>query len=360
MSHLAVIMVAAVVLLVSQAELPNWQFSLRDLPEGGLFTQPHEVPLVYESDNPLTSGEAHVADATNAFTRAVVPFTTQPEAAPAPGEVQAAPVGVSSPAQRPETNPSQSARRESIETYVVRPGDTVLGIAARFHLAPETIQWANPSLESNPDLLRVGDRLVILPVDGVLHVVRPGDTLSSIAAKYKVPMEAIASYPLNKMESINTPLSVGQQLVVPGGQKPYIPRQVVAYNGPVPQGASQGSGVFGWPTDGVLTQPFWSGHRALDIGAWTGTPILAADSGYVIAARTGWNFGYGNMVMIDHGNGYVTLYGHMNSIFVRQGENVAKGEQIGTVGNTGNSTGPHLHFEIRYQGVPRNPMPFLP
>ncbi|RME63581.1 MAG: LysM peptidoglycan-binding domain-containing protein [Caldilineae bacterium] len=194
----------------------------------------------------------------------------------------------------------------------------------------------------------------------MLHVVRPGDTLSSIAAKYKVPMEAIASYPLNKMESINTPLSVGQQLVVPGGQKPYIPRQVVAYNGPVPQGASQGSGVFGWPTDGVLTQPFWSGHRALDIGAWTGTPILAADSGYVIAARTGWNFGYGNMVMIDHGNGYVTLYGHMNSIFVRQGENVAKGEQIGTVGNTGNSTGPHLHFEIRYQGVPRNPMPFLP
>ena len=110
---------------------------------------------------------------------------------------------------------------------------------------------------------------------------------------------------------------------------------------------------------GSVSQQFWGGHRAVDIGSWTGAPVKASDSGYVVTAGGGWNGGYGNHVIIDHGNGFVSLYAHLNSIYVRAGENVARGQHLGSVGNTGNSTGPHLHFEIRYQGVPRNPFSYL-
>ncbi|MBP8122497.1 MAG: peptidoglycan DD-metalloendopeptidase family protein [Caldilineaceae bacterium] len=253
----------------------------------------------------------------------------------------------------------QNRQRQDIELYTVQSGNTVLGIAAQFGINPETIQWANPSLESNPDLLRIGDTLTILPVDGVLHNVVSGDTLSSIAAKYKVETAAIVTLDLNGLASLDAPLSVGRQLVVPGGQKTFVTRQVAVYNGPIPQGAFKGTGSFAWPASGQVTQQYWSGHPAVDIGAFIGAPVKAADSGYVIAASGGWNDGYGNMVLIDHGNGFVSLYSHLSSIFVRQGESVGMGQQVGAVGNTGNSTGPHLHFEIRYQGIPRNPFGYL-
>ncbi|MCB0113544.1 MAG: peptidoglycan DD-metalloendopeptidase family protein [Caldilineaceae bacterium] len=353
-SHLAVVAVAAVVLIVSRVELPNWQFSLRNLPEDSIFAPQEAVSDTSLTGGALATGNS-VADATEAFQRAVVPFTSANQPA---AEVVVPPQAVNPVAPQVAAPPTE---RASVETYTVRSGDTVLGIAAKFNINPETIQWANPALEANPDLLRIGDRLVILPTDGALHVVQPGDTLYSIAAKYKVTAQAIADASLNQLESIETPLSVGTQLIIPGGTKPYITRQVEAYVGPVPDSALKGSGALGWPTSGSITQTFWGGHRAIDIGAYTGTPVTSADGGYVIASKSGgWNNGYGNMVMVDHGNGYVTLYAHLNSIYVRQGENVSKGQQIGTVGNTGNSTGPHLHFEVRYQGVARNPFTYLP
>lgn len=350
-SHLAVITVAAVVLVVSQIDMPDWQFSLRNLPEDGLFAVAQDQALASAA---VGSTGNSVSEAAEAIQRAVIPFTNA-QAQPVLAEV---PVVAPAPAQAATSG--LVTERSEIETYNVRSGDTVLGIAARFNLQPETIQWANPELEANPDMLRIGDRLVILPVDGVLHVVQPGDTLSSIGAKYKVSTDAIVGFGLNHLADSSTAISVGQQLVIPGGNKPYIAKQVLAYNGPTPEGASSGTGALAWPTSGTISQPYWNGHRAIDIGAWTGTAVTAADSGYVIAASSGWNNGYGTMVMIDHGSGYVTLYGHLNSIFVRQGESVAKGQQLGTVGNTGNSTGPHLHFEVRYQGVARNPFNFLP
>ncbi len=342
-SHLAVLAVAAVVLIVSRAELPNWQFSLRTLPDNSLFG----------TQGAVSGTGNHVADATDTFQRAVVPFTESQQ------EVVVAPVAevvVSQPVQLA----AQSSRLE-IDTYSVKSGDTVLAIAARYNIKPETIQWANPELEANPDKLRIGDRLVILPVDGVLHVVQTGETLSTIAARYKVTLQSIVDYPLNALPSTDASIPVGSQLVIPEGTKPYITRQVAAYSGPIPQSAAKGSGSLGWPAAGSVSQPFWTGHRAIDIAARTGTSVTAADGGYVIAASAGgWNSGYGNNVMIDHGNGYVTLYAHLNSIFVRQGESVSKGQQIGTVGNTGNSTGSHLHFEVRYQGAARNPFSYLP
>jgi len=249
--------------------------------------------------------------------------------------------------------------RDEIIRYTVQSGDTIFGIAAQFGLAPETIMWANGRLEDNPDLLRVGQELIILPVDGVYHQVGADDTLESIATAYKVDPAAIINYPLNQLDPDNPQITVGQWLIVPGGTKPYVPRTVVAYSGPIPEDASKGTGVFGWPTAGQITQGYWDRHRAIDIGTWKGAPVLAADSGYVVAA--GWDdSGYGRMVVIDHGNGFQTLYAHLQVYYVETGDSVAKGQQIGEVGSTGNSTGPHLHFEIRQNGVQRNPFGFLP
>jgi murein DD-endopeptidase MepM/ murein hydrolase activator NlpD len=250
--------------------------------------------------------------------------------------------------------------RDEMVRYVVQSGDTIFGIAAQFGVAPETIMWANGQfVEDNPDLLRVGQELTILPTDGVYHQVGSSDTVEKIAATYKVEPAAIISYPLNKMDANNPQIVAGQWLIVPGGTKPYVPRTVAAYNGPVPEDASKGSGIFGWPATGQITQNFWEHHRALDVGSWEGAPVLAADSGYVVAA--GWDdSGFGRIVLIDHGNGFQTLYAHMQVYYVEVGQSIAKGEQIGEVGSTGNSSGPHLHFEVLQDGVQRNPFGFLP
>lgn len=345
-SHLAVLVVAAIVILVRRVDPPDWNFPLHTLPA--------DVPLVQSAaaDTQLARRNP-IVEVSNALQRAVLPFTRNSEepavASPSQQGAEGEPVAVAAP-----------SRIFSIQIYKVMPADNVQKIAARYDLRPETILWANPKLESNPDLMWPGQELIIPPVDGVMHVVRPGDTLSSLALKYKVSVEEIVEFPLNNLKSADSPINRGRQLIIPNGTKPYVARQVAMYRGPVPANAVRGSGNFDWPVSGHITQQFWHGHRAIDVGARAGAPIVAADSGYVIKASHGWNGGYGRMVMIDHGNGFVSLYAHMNTVYVRQGENVAKGEQLGTVGNTGRSTGPHLHFEIRQNGAARNPFYFLP
>jgi len=287
------------------------------------------APLPSEANHSLSSASPQDSDG-DILVRAAVPHTIIPE--------------------RP---------RDEINRYVVQAGDTIFGIAEEFGLAPETIMWANGRLEDNPDLLRVGQELIILPADGVYHQVGASDTLEAIAAAYKVEPVTIINYPLNNLDADNPQITPGEWLIVSGGTKPYVPRTVVAYSGPIPEDASKGTGIFGWPTAGQITQGYWDRHRALDIGAWKGAPVLAADSGYVVAA--GWDdSGYGRMVVIDHSNGFLTLYAHLQVYYVEAGASVAKGEQIGEVGSTGNSTGPHLHFEIRQNSVQRNPFGFLP
>ena len=248
--------------------------------------------------------------------------------------------------------------RTSVFTYTVQAGDTVLGIAQKFDLQGNSILWANEKLADNPDFLRLGQTLNILPIDGAYHTVAKGETVESIAKKYKVDPSAITDYAGNDLESPYK-LEQGEKLIIPGGVKPYVPRRVVAYEGAIPEDAKRGTGTFAWPMSGYITQKFWSGHRAIDVGAPRGTPIVAADSGYVVVAQHS-DVGYGRMLIIDHGNGYQTLYAHLKAYFVEVGTSVAKGQLIAHCGTTGHSTGPHLHFEIIKNDVCRNPMIYLP
>ena len=270
----------------------------------------------------------------------------------------------------PLTNTPKRIRRDVIK-YTVQYGDTVSGIASDYAVSADSILWANPKLEDNPDMLSVGQVLNIPPVTGVLYTVQNGDTLRGILTKFKGKsnvddlLQNTVNLEFNQiLHDLKPPdyaLTVGQFLMIPGGSKPYVPRTVTAYNGPIPGSAPRGTGNFGWPVSGVITQGFWARHPGIDIGAGKGTPVYAADSGYVIFS--GWDnerISYGFMILINHGNGFLTRYAHLSAMMVQAGDSVKKGQLIGRVGSTGNSTGPHLHFEIILNGVHRNPFSYLP
>lgn len=319
-SHLVVLAVVVSVLWLSRQQLPAWEIAEAVSEE--------EIPppaAVAVTEN--VSASAETGSAT--LIRIARPFTLIPE--------------------RP---------RLDIITHTVQAGDTLYAIAATYGISAETVMWAN-GMELNPDLLRLGQELTILPVSGVYHTVEAGETVESIAKKYKTTTGAILGFEGNRLNPRNPALTPGQKLIVPGGSKPPVVRRVQVYTGPVPANARKGTGRFVWPTSGVITQFFLPLHPGLDIGAPTGTPVKASDSGYVVVA--GWNdYGYGNYVVIDHGNGFQTLYAHLSRYFVNAGDVVGQGTVIGLVGSTGRSTGPHLHFEINQNGVARNPMGLLP
>ena len=192
-----------------------------------------------------------------------------------------------------------------------------------------------------------------------------GDTLEKLAEWYKAEVQSIIECTYNGLDPENPAINPGDKLIVPGGIKPYVPRSVSVYKGPIPANAERGTGVFVWPATGRLTDRFgfrthsgrW--HNGLDIASLKGSPVVAADSGFVTFA--GWtDVGYGNLVVIDHRNGYETRYAHLQAFFVTAGQSVGQGTVIAAMGSTGNSSGPHVHFEIRHKGVRKNPEMYLP
>jgi murein DD-endopeptidase MepM/ murein hydrolase activator NlpD len=251
--------------------------------------------------------------------------------------------------------------RDKVLEYTVQSGDTVSAIAAKFGVSTDTIRWENNLASLNA--IKPGQVLRILPVTGVKHKVARGETIYSIAKKYGTNPQGVVDFPFNTFSDNETfALAVGQELIVPDGEKPNdvlwsAPRNLVRRTPDA--GVVSASGIFAWPIGGTITQRFAWYHRGIDIATAMGTPVLAADSGRVTVA--GWpdNSGYGNRVLIDHGNGYITLYGHLSRIDVTVGQSVNRGDRIGLEGSTGRSTGPHVHFEIRKGGAHLNPLDYL-
>ncbi len=274
-------------------------------------------------------------------------------------------------------------RLEIIE-YTVQPGDSIFGIAEKFGLKPETILWGNYDvLADDPHRLQPGQVLRILPVDGTYYEWHAGDNFRAVAKFFGVDPQVIVEFPGNHLDpetfDIDHPnLKPGTPLIIPGGRRafvswnaPQITRENPAvasimgpgacgevYEGPV------GTGTFIWPT----TLHYLSGydyspainHFGIDIAGKTGYPVYAVDNGVVVYA--GWNdWGYGNVVVIDHGNGWQSLYAHLSVIRVACGQPVYQGDIIGDIGSTGRSSGPHLHFELRHAEYGKvNPWNFLP
>ncbi len=253
--------------------------------------------------------------------------------------------------------------RTEIIYYTVQNGDTISTIARRFGLTVNTILWANNLTAFS--LIRPGDRLTILPYSGVLYTVKKGDTLAKIALKYDVKLAKILS-----CNTLGNSLSAGQKIVIPGAKK--IADVVVTRQPATPSytgisvikdliknpSVKVSGNKMAWPTVGArITQYFSWRHVGVDIANKIGTPIYAADAGVVEFA--GWATGYGNSIVINHGGGKKTRYGHASKLFVKVGDEVEKGENIAAMGSTGWSTGPHLHFEVMINGAKYNPLNYI-
>ena len=291
--------------------------------------------------------------------------------------------GIPRLAQVHTTIPSRP--RQEIVKYTVVAGDTIFGIAQNFGLEPQTVLWSNYySLLDNPHALKPGQVLNILPVNGTYHEWQDGEGLNGIAKYYGVTPEDIINYPSNHLDIAtigdlaHPNIKPGTWLVVPGGKRDFIswsaPLGVTRENpasarvlGPGAcepvNGGAVGFGTFVWPASNHKLSGFdyspSTNHWGIDIAGNTGEGVYATDAGVVVYA--GWNnYGYGNMIMVDHGNNFQSLYAHLSGISVVCGQSVGQGDLIGIIGSTGNSSGDHLHFEIRAISSWVNPWDVLP
>lgn len=277
---------------------------------------------------------------------------------------------------KPAIKTSRGDRTESnqIFIYTVEAGDSLSSIAQQFGINKNTLVMENDLW--NASRLRTGMQLRVLPVDGVSHMVEDEDTLSDLAKEYEVEIADILRQ--NKMDEGDV-LIADSRVIIPGGEKekPVVVASVPTptYTGPrttsgnapaTPTGsaAPSASGRLIWPTNscGKMTQGFRGGHLALDIACVNRGPIYASASGTVVTAKKGWNGGYGNYIIVDHGGGMQTLYAHNETLYVGVGDYVTQGQTIAWMGNTGRvygRTGIHVHWEVRINGAKYNPLNFL-
>ncbi len=269
-----------------------------------------------------------------------------------------------------KTDVSQQVRYQ-ITTYQVGRGDSLFAIAKQFNIKPESILYSNKdTLHDNPSNLTPGMTLLIPPVDGLIYTWQKGDTIDSVAAEFKAKPTDILDWPGNDIDLTNPQIKPGSVVMIPGGQRELISwlNFVPTYqrgsgtatselgSGSCPQ-IGNGSPPYLWPTNGPHTisgNDFSPTHLGIDITAFEGTPVLASGAGVVVYA--GWSdYGYGNVIEIDHGGGWATIYAHLSQINVKVCDYVNAGQVIALSGSTGNSTGPHLHFEVRRNGTAVDP-----
>lgn len=275
------------------------------------------------------------------------------------GNVVVAPL---SPILQDTSSESQetAVKKPQAKIYTVQDGDTIAGIAEDFGVSTSTILSTNGLTER--DVIKAGDHLTVLPTSGVLHTVASGDTLLAIANKYDVDAAAVAEF--NELGDTHK-LSIGQKLIIPGATVTPVnaPRIVPSDTriasrdpeGPTPGPVQSIGSGFVWPTTTKhISQYFRWGHTGIDIDNRSRPAIYAADSGTVEFA--GWLGAYGNLIIVNHGGGLQTYYAHNEAHYVAKGQKVAKGAAIAKMGSTGRSTGPHVHFEVRRNGAPINPM----
>lgn len=255
--------------------------------------------------------------------------------------------------------------RRAIVEYMVAPGDSLSSIAYQYGVSVATILWENNlTLRS---VIRPGDKLRVPPTTGVMHTVRKGDTIKKIASLYGAKVEEIVTF--NLLKEGGSDLTIGEKIMVPNGAK--ATQSVAVSSGystsrlAAPASSSQTPGASGfiWPSAArTITQYFSWRHLGLDIGGPYGSATYAARGGVVEVAQCGWNNGYGCYIIINHGDGLKTLYGHHSRLLVSVGEYVKTGETIGLMGNTGKVrgvTGIHLHFEVRVNGARVNPLKYV-
>jgi LysM repeat protein len=239
-----------------------------------------------------------------------------------------------------------TVKRHGILTYEVQNNDTVGQIAANFGVSLNTILWAN-NLKSG-SLINPGQELVILPISGVRHLVKKGDTISSIAQKYKAPIEEIIAF--NNF-SDDKSLIEGQELIIPDGQlSSTLVSSAASSAGLKPMTVDISSwsslkGYFVYPVSGGYNKGILHYMNAVDIINSCGTPIYASAEGIIVEAKKGDKY-YGNYIKIQHYDGALTVYGHLGNIYIKEGDKVSQGQSIGTMSNTGNANGCHLHFEV--------------
>ncbi len=269
-----------------------------------------------------------------------------------------------------KTDTSQQAGYQ-ITAYQVTKGDSVFAIAKQFNIKPESILYSNKdTLHDNPQNLTPGMTLEVPPVDGLIYTWQKDDTIDSVAKEFKAKPEDILNWPGNDIDLTDPQIKPGTVVMIPGGQRELISWLdfVPTYQrgngtatselggGSCPQ-IGNGSPPYLWPTNGPRTisgNDFSPTHLGIDITAFEGTPVLASGGGVVVYA--GWSqYGYGNVIEIDHGGGWATIYAHLSQINVKVCDFVSAGEVIGLSGSTGNSTGPHLHFEVRKNGTAVDP-----
>jgi len=250
----------------------------------------------------------------------------------------------------------------NFHVHTVTESDTPNKIAEQYGISADTLIGGNPGISRESNLLQTGAELIILPVDGVLHTVQPGETLESIAEMYDVSVADIINFESNNLDPPFLRLMPEAELVIPGasiGQFYFKAPKSVGNSGGEQQWAVVGTGTYIWPVNGRCISQYYSVfHPGLDVTMREGSTVVASDTGTVTYASyaAGVYYDYGNLVVINHGNGFETFYAHLSGINVYPGQIVYQGDAIGMTGNTGRSSGPHIHFEIRNNDFRTNPL----